>query len=192
MHGPGSDIMSGRAWIWRPQVQAHTAEWRVSEHNRGRGQFDAGISVSAASLRHAACCCMLLHVAFSCMLLHVAACCCICTACCCMLLHVAACCCMLLHAAACCCLLLYVAVCALQMVRSPGECSSFLDRVKYVTRKIDWHLHWDLEMEKDGNITLISKQLLLLCCFLAARAVFWCSLLRTLLRIDKNPPNRRN
>ena len=155
---------------------------------------------------------MLLHVAVRCcMLLHVAACWCmlllapkppkimLLAACCCMLLlvaafalHVAACCCMLLHAAACCCLLLYVAVCALQMVRSPGECSSFLDRVKYVTRKIDWHLHWDLEMEKDGNITLISKQLLLLCCFLAARAVFWCSLLRTLLRIDKNPPNRRN
>ena len=29
----------------------------------------------------------------------------------------------------------------------------------------NWHLRWDLEIEKDGNITLISKQLLLLCCF---------------------------
>ena len=34
----------------------------------------------------------------------------------------------------------------------------------------NWHLHWDLEIEKDGNITLISKQLLLLCCFPSGRA----------------------
>ena len=125
MHGPESDNMiapqlGGRAWIWRAQVQAQTAEWRVSEHNRGRGQFDAGISVSAASLRHAACCCMLLHVAACCFFLHAAACCCLLLHLHCMLLHVAACCCMLLHAAACCCMLLLIALCCC-MCTADGE-----------------------------------------------------------------------
>ena len=37
---------------------AQTVEWGVSEHSNGRGQFDAGISLSGASLDPDTCCCM--------------------------------------------------------------------------------------------------------------------------------------
>ena len=121
MHGPESDNMIA------PQLSAELGsgdrrcrpsprQWRVSEHSNGRGQFDAGISLSGASLRHAAWCCM--------------------------------------------CAAEGEVTRAVQLILRQGQ----------ICNTENWHLHWDLEIEKDGNITLISKQLLLLCCFPSGRA----------------------
>ena len=67
----------------------------------------------------------------------------------------------LLHAAWCC------------MCAAEGEVTRAVQlilRQGQICNTENWHLHWDLEIEKDGNITLISKQLLLLCCFPSGRA----------------------
>ena len=117
--GQSRIIWSHRSWV--PSLDLETAgagprQWRVSEHSNGRGQFDAGISLSGASLGRAACCCM--------------------------------------------CAAEGEVTRAVQLILRQGQ----------ICNTENWHLRWDLEIEKDGNITLISKQLLLLCCFPSDRA----------------------